>query len=79
MNTKLIESLAQIILSLSNEERILLHEKVLSSSSLVNSTNLRDEPFVGMWQGQEVMEDSTAWVRSIRQQHWVSDISTNSD
>lgn len=79
MNTKLIESLAQIILSLSDEERILLHEKAFRALSSSDSSNLGEELFVGMWQGREEMEDSTTWVRSVRQQHWVSDVSANSD
>ena len=79
MNTKLVESLAQIILSLSDEERILLYEKAFHPFSAVDSNGLGDEPFVGIWQGREEMEDSTAWVHSVRQQHWVGDGSTNSD
>ena len=29
-----------------------------------------NEPFFGMWSDREDMEDSTAWVRSIRKTHW---------
>lgn len=32
--------------------------------------NLRDEPFVGMWQNREEMSDRNAWVRQNRQQEW---------
>ncbi|MCS6912344.1 MAG: DUF2281 domain-containing protein [Anaerolineae bacterium] len=32
---------------------------------------LTDEPFIGMWRDREDMQDSTAWVRSLRQREWV--------
>lgn len=32
--------------------------------------NLENEPFVGMWSDRPEMQDSTAWVRQVRQQHW---------
>jgi hypothetical protein len=32
--------------------------------------NLEDEPFVGMWRDREDMQDSTAWVRHLREQEW---------
>jgi hypothetical protein len=31
---------------------------------------LSDEPFIGMWQGREEMQDSTAWVRNLRRHEW---------
>jgi Protein of unknown function (DUF2281) len=34
--------------------------------------NLENEPFVGMWSDRPEMQDSTAWVRQKRQQHWRS-------
>ena len=33
-------------------------------------TKLADEPFIGMWRDREDMQDSTAWVRSLRQREW---------
>ena len=33
-------------------------------------TRLTDEPFIGMWRDREDMKDSTAWVRSLRQNEW---------
>lgn len=33
-------------------------------------TKLADEPFVGMWRDREDMQDSTAWVQSLRQREW---------
>ncbi|MEH2148854.1 hypothetical protein [Nostoc sp.] len=40
MNTKLVESLLQVILSLSNEERSLLEEKLFFDSSEPSTTDL---------------------------------------
>lgn len=33
-------------------------------------TKLTDEPFIGMWRTRQDMQDSTAWVRSLRQREW---------
>jgi len=30
-------------------------------------TKLADEPFIGMWRTRKNMQDSTAWVRDLRQ------------
>jgi hypothetical protein len=32
--------------------------------------DLENEPFVGMWSDRPEMQDSTTWVREVRQQHW---------
>ena len=42
----------------------------LSPSAGVQPLNLENEPFVGIWSDRPEMEDSTAWVRQVRQQHW---------
>ena len=31
---------------------------------------IENEPFVGMWQSRSDMDDSSAWVRSLRQKEW---------
>lgn len=75
MNTKLIDSLVQIINSLTTEERINLEQKLqvqTLSSTKVSPLNFKDEPFVGMWKDREDMEDSSQWVRQVRQQEWTS-------
>ena len=75
MNTKLIDSLVQIISSLTTEERVNLEQKLLIqtlSSTQISPLNLQDEPFVGMWKDREDMEDSSQWVRQVRQQEWTS-------
>ncbi|WP_233219763.1 hypothetical protein [Pleurocapsa sp. CCALA 161] len=74
MNTKLIDSLVQIISSLTTEERINLEQKlqVKTISTEIKLSNPQDEPFVGMWKDREDMEDSSQWVRQVRQQEWTS-------
>jgi hypothetical protein len=74
MNTKLIDSLVQIISSLTTEERTNLEQKleVQTGSKEINLSNLQDEPFVGMWKDREDMKDSNQWVRQVRQQEWTS-------
>ena len=34
------------------------------------ATDLTDEEFVGMWRDREDLQDSTTWVRGVRQSHW---------
>ena len=38
--------------------------------SKTRRTRLADEPFIGMWRNREDMQDSTAWVQSLRQHEW---------
>jgi hypothetical protein len=33
-------------------------------------TKLADEPFIGMWRDREDMQDSSAWVRRLRESEW---------
>ena len=33
-------------------------------------TELLDEPFVGIWRNREDMEDSSKWVRTLRDREW---------
>lgn len=74
MNTVLIDSLVNIINSLTPEERLTLEQKLQARTSLmeIEQSNLEDEPFVGMWKDREDMEDSSQWVRQTRQQEWSS-------
>ena len=46
------------------------YEKIRSSQKS-NQVSLADDPFIGMWHDREDMQDSTAWVRSIREREWV--------
>ncbi|NCO74152.1 MAG: hypothetical protein GW795_08215 [Cyanobacteria bacterium] len=64
MNTKLLDSLVQIIYSLTTDEQKMLLEQLLnpSSNGLENQlelTALENEPFVGMWQDREDLADSS--------------------
>jgi hypothetical protein len=73
MNTKLLDSLVQIIHSLTEDEQKTLLEKLLNPVSngqekRLHLTSLEDEPFVGMWQDREDLADSSQWVRQLRQQ-----------
>lgn len=34
------------------------------------STLLEEESFVGIWTDRDELQDSSAWVRSIREQEW---------
>ncbi|GBF82755.1 hypothetical protein [Aphanothece sacrum] len=78
MNTKLLDSLVQIIHSLSQEEQKILQQKLLINSSEVEEINLEkltaleNDPFVGMWQEREDLEDSSQWVRHLRKQEWIN-------
>lgn len=68
MNAKLVESLVQVILSLSTEERQLLEERLHPTQNPSEQTNWQANSFIGIWQDREEMQDSTHWVRTIRQQ-----------
>lgn len=74
MNTKLIDSLVAIINSLTEEERKNLEEKLHPQieSTAINSLNLKDELFIGMWRDREEMQNSNQWVRHLRQQEWTN-------
>jgi len=42
------------------------------ASKTARRTKLAEEPFIGMWRDREDMQDSSAWVRRIRQSEWMS-------
>lgn len=75
MNTSLVEALAQAVLSLLPEERqrfdqILPQKPISPEKTHLTGLNLDNQPFVGMWKDREDMQDSTHWVRNLRQQQW---------
>ncbi len=43
---------------------------VLDAGRRAEPSDLSSEPFISMWQDREDVQDSTAWVRSVRQQEW---------
>ena len=71
MNTKLIDSLVQIISSLSEEERESLSAK-LNEEREKKSFGLTNQPFVGMWKDRNDLADSSNWVRQHRQNEWTN-------
>lgn len=74
MNTVLIDSLVNIINSLTPEERFTLEQKLQARNlpKEIEQSNLENEPFVGMWKDREDLKDSSQWVRQIRQQEWTN-------
>ncbi|WP_346293043.1 DUF2281 domain-containing protein [Sphaerothrix gracilis] len=73
------ERLRQDIQSLPDEAQQLLTDFVAFLKQRYQATsleenhstlNLDNSPFVGMWSDRPEMQDSTQWVKQIRQQHW---------
>jgi hypothetical protein len=48
---------------------IFLKQRYQNQPTNPQPLNLGNDPFVGMWSDRPEMQDSTAWVRQIRQQH----------
>lgn len=42
----------------------------VSSVSKRKRIKLAEEPFIGMWRNRADLQDSTAWVRHLRQREW---------
>lgn len=74
MNTALVEALFQAVSALSLEERSLLEEKLQTQKQRQEpqnpEPNAPPEDFIGMWRDRPDMQDSTQWVRTLRQQQW---------
>jgi len=45
--------------------------KKFRSAKKSNQVNLVDHPFIGMWRDREDMQDSSTWVRGVREREWV--------
>jgi hypothetical protein len=41
------------------------------STEQLEGSDLDKDSFIGMWQDREDMQDSSAWVRSVREREWV--------
>ncbi len=41
-----------------------------SQSPQPKQTNWRSDPFIGLWQDRQDIQDSTQWVRSTRSSEW---------
>jgi hypothetical protein len=52
----------------------LLHARYAPSDirQTTKRTRLASEPFVGMWRDREDLQDSSAWVRSLREREWIN-------
>jgi hypothetical protein len=46
--------------------------KAPCSTDKAGKTELVNEPFVGMWRSREDMEDSSKWVRTLRDREWAT-------
>ena len=42
----------------------------LKTREVLTLSPLSEEPFVGMWKNRNDLEDSTKWVRNVRQNEW---------
>jgi len=45
---------------------------VAQTTRKAKRTKLADEPFIGMWRDREDMQDSSEWVRSVRESEWTA-------
>jgi hypothetical protein len=73
MNTQLVDSLVQTVLSLSAEERQLFVQRLQAMEnppSKPQPIDWRTHPFFGLWKDRKDMEDSTEWVRNLRRTEW---------
>lgn len=43
---------------------------VSSGNTAIKRVKLSKEPFIGMWRDRQDFNDSTAWVRQVRQREW---------
>jgi len=43
---------------------------LVEDRNLPNQVQLQNEPFVGMWQDREEMQDSAEWVKNLRGREW---------
>ena len=72
MNAKLIDSLVQIINSLTEEEREHLSAKLKMDRGAKINFNLADRSFVGMWKDTSDLADSSYWLRQLRRSEWTN-------
>ena len=51
-----------------------LHARYASSRvrQTAKRTKLASETFIGMWRDRDDLQDSSAWVRSVREREWVN-------
>lgn len=47
------------------------YKQANSSKKVKPAGNLTDEAFIGIWRDRTDMQDSSAWVRNVREREWV--------
>ncbi len=71
MNLQLVDSLAKIINNLTPEERQILQTKIIPITELKEELPpIKEEPFIGMWSDRKDMENSSKWLKNIREKEW---------
>ena len=45
---------------------------VRQQTKATRRTKLTSEPFIGMWRNRKEMQDSTVWMRNVRQREWMN-------
>ncbi|MFZ2726894.1 MAG: hypothetical protein WAX77_11630 [Methylococcaceae bacterium] len=64
--TQLLNDIEQLPL----EAQLQLEEFIASLKSRYLKTQLADEEFVGLWKNREDMQDSSAWLKTVRENQW---------
>lgn len=49
-----------------------LKEKYLIAVGNTRSEDFSDEPFIGIWRDRAEMQDSSVWVRNLRDNEWTA-------
>lgn len=52
--------------------RLLQNRYNRSDAEKTNTSPLVDEPFVGLWRKRKEFDDSSSWVRNLRNREWQS-------
>lgn len=47
------------------------YKQARSNKKVKSAGNLTDEAFIGIWRDRPDMEDSSAWVRNLREREWI--------
>lgn len=52
-----------------NKERV-WQEFIALPPEISSRPDLAEEPFIGLWRDRQDMQDSTVWVRVVREREW---------
>jgi hypothetical protein len=47
------------------------YKQTRPSKKVKPASNLTDEAFIGIWRDRTDMQDSSAWVRNVREHEWI--------